>query len=68
MLLQSFDGIVRKKLVSIEPLIPIHKPITRLSPFNHPLGHVPAFASLGGHIVYGVVLGFMIFAFMLNYT
>ena len=48
-------------------LVPIHKPITKLSPFNHPLGHVPAFASLSGHIVYGVVLGFMIFAFMSNY-
>ncbi len=43
-------------------LVPIHKPITGLTPFNHPLGHVPAFASLGGHIVYGVVLGCMIFA------
>ncbi|HEY7572255.1 MAG TPA: hypothetical protein VH796_12890 [Nitrososphaeraceae archaeon] len=49
-------------------LVPIHKPITGLSPFNHPLGHVPAFASLGGHLVYGVVLGFMIFAFMPNYV
>ena len=49
-------------------LVPIHKPITGLSPFNHPLGHVPAFASLGGHIVYGVVLGFMIFVFMSNYV
>jgi hypothetical protein len=48
-------------------LVPIHKPITGLSPFNHPLGHVPAFASLSGHIVYGVVLGFMIFTFMSNY-
>jgi hypothetical protein len=44
-------------------LVPIHKPITGLSPFNHPLGHMPALASLGGHIVYG--LGFMmIFAFI----
>jgi len=49
-------------------LVPIHKPITGLTPFNHPLGHVPAFASLGGHIVYGVVLGFMIFVFMSNYV
>ena len=49
-------------------LVPIHKPITGLSPFNHPLGHVPAFASLGGHIVYGVVLGFMIFVFMSYYV
>jgi hypothetical protein len=43
-------------------LVPIHKPITGLSPFNHPLGHVPALASLGGHIVYGVVLGAIILA------
>jgi hypothetical protein len=42
-------------------LIPIHKPITGFSPFNHPLGHMPALASLGGHIVYGIVLGLMIF-------
>jgi uncharacterized membrane protein YagU involved in acid resistance len=48
-------------------LVPIHKPITGLTPFNHPLGHVPAFASLGGHMVYGVVLGCMTFAFMSNY-
>jgi hypothetical protein len=48
-------------------LAPIHKPITRSSPFSHLLGHVPAFASLGGHIVYGVVLGFTIFTFMSNY-
>jgi hypothetical protein len=46
-------------------LVPIHKPITGLSPFNHPLGHMPALASLAGHIVYGLVLGFMmIFAFI----
>jgi hypothetical protein len=46
-------------------LVPVHKPITGLSPFNHPLGHMPALASIGGHIVYGLVLGFMmIFAFI----
>lgn len=48
-------------------LVPIHKPITGLSPFNHPLGHVPALASLSGHIMYGVVLGCMIFAFTSSY-
>jgi hypothetical protein len=43
----------------------LNVPITGLSPFNHPLGHMPALASLGGHIVYGLVLGFMmIFAFI----
>jgi ribose/xylose/arabinose/galactoside ABC-type transport system permease subunit len=41
-------------------LIPIHKPITGFSPWNHPLGHRPALASLGGHIVYGFVLGLII--------
>ncbi|HEY6885585.1 MAG TPA: hypothetical protein VI278_16245 [Nitrososphaeraceae archaeon] len=44
-------------------LVPIHKPITGLSPFNHPLGHMPALASLGGHIVYGVVLGTIVLAY-----
>jgi uncharacterized membrane protein YagU involved in acid resistance len=44
-------------------LVPIHKTITGLSPFNHPLGHVPAFASLGGHIVYGLVLGIIVMAY-----
>ena len=37
-------------------LVPIHKPITRFSPWNHPLGHMPALASLSGHIIYGLVL------------
>jgi hypothetical protein len=41
-------------------LVPIHKPITGLSPWNHPLGRLPALASLGGHIVYGMVLGIVI--------
>jgi uncharacterized membrane protein len=45
-------------------LVPIHKPITGFSPWNHPLGHMPAFASLGGHIVYGFVLGFVMFMLM----
>jgi hypothetical protein len=40
-------------------LIPIHKPITGFSPWNHPLGHLPALASINGHIVYGFVLGLL---------
>ena len=44
-------------------LVPIHKPITGLSPFDHPLGHAPTFASLGGHIVYGVVLGTIVLTY-----
>jgi hypothetical protein len=58
-------GLVYGFALWIITLVPIHKPITGLSPFNHPLGHMPALASLGGHIVYGLVLGFMmIFAFI----
>ena len=57
-------GLIYGFALWIITLVPIHKPITGLSPFNHPLGHMPALASLGGHIVYGLVLGFMIFTFM----
>jgi len=57
-------GLLYGFVLWIITLIPIHKPITGLSPFNHPLGPMPTFASLGGHIVYGVVLGFMIFTFI----
>lgn len=39
-------------------LIPLHKMITGISPWSHPLGHIPAFASLAGHIVYGISLGY----------
>jgi uncharacterized membrane protein YagU involved in acid resistance len=48
-------------LLWIITLAPIHKPITGLSPFNHPIGHMPALTSLGGHIVYGMVLGSLAF-------
>ena len=41
-------------------LAPIHKPITGFSLWNHPLGHLPALASLSGHIVYGIVLGLIV--------
>lgn len=37
-------------------LVPIHKPITGIHPWNHPLGRGPAVASLAGHILYGIVL------------
>ncbi|HZD36516.1 MAG TPA: hypothetical protein VE130_15030 [Nitrososphaeraceae archaeon] len=55
-------GIVYGLIVWIVTLVPIHKPITRLSPWNHPLGKWPAIASLLGHIVYGFILGLTIFA------
>jgi hypothetical protein len=54
-------GTLYGSVLWIITLAPIHKPITGLSPFNHPLGHMPALTSLGGHIVYGIVLGSLAF-------
>ena len=39
-------------------LIPMHKPITGISPWSHPLGHLPILTSLAGHVVYGAALGY----------
>lgn len=52
-------GILYGILLWILTLVPIHRPITGLSPWNHPLGHLPALASLSGHIIYGLVLGIL---------
>ena len=49
-------GILYGSILWLLTLAPIHKPITGLSPWNHPLGHSPALASFGGHLVYGIVL------------
>jgi hypothetical protein len=38
-------------------LFPVHKLLTELHPWNHPLGKLPAILSLAGHILYGLVLG-----------
>ncbi len=56
----SLLGIFYGFILWIVTLVPIHKPITGFSPWNHPLGHLPALASLGGHVVYGFVLGLLI--------
>jgi hypothetical protein len=53
-------GVAYGFVLWIVTLLPIHKPITRFSPWNHPLGHLPALASLGGHIIYGMVLGIVV--------
>jgi len=53
-------GIAYGLMLWIVTLVPIHKPITGLSPWNHPLGQLPALASLGGHILYGIVLGIVV--------
>lgn len=44
----------------IATLVPIHKPITGHSLWNHKLGRLPSIASLMGHLIYGLVLGIVI--------
>ena len=56
----SLLGLLYGIVLWVLTLVPIHKPITGFSPWNHPLGHLPAVASLSGHILYGVVLGILV--------
>jgi hypothetical protein len=56
----SLFGVVYGIVLWTITLVPIHKPITGYSPWNHPLGHLPAIASFGGHLVYGFVLGLVV--------
>jgi hypothetical protein len=56
-MLVTLAGIVYGLLLWLFTLVPIHKPITGLAVWNHPLGHSPAFVSVGGHVIYGVVMG-----------
>jgi len=44
----------------IATLVPIHKPITGHSLWNHKLGHLPSIASFIGHLVHGLVLGIVL--------
>jgi hypothetical protein len=60
----SLLGILYGIILWILTLAPIHKPITGFSPWNHPLGHVPSLASLGGHVLYGIVLGIVLSLFI----
>ena len=50
-------GIIYGILLWVLTLLPIHKPITGLSVWNHPLGKGPLIISLCGHILYGFTLG-----------
>jgi hypothetical protein len=56
----SFLGLLYGVVLWILTLVPIHKPITGFSHWNHPLCHLPALASLSGHILYGIVLGLVV--------
>ncbi len=57
-------GILYSFFLWVVTLVPIHKPITGLHPWNHPLGHWPAVASLAGHFAYGLVLSLLFLGFM----
>ena len=56
-------GILYSFFLWIVTLVPIHKPLTGLHPWNHPLGHWPAIASLAGHFAYGLVLSLLFLGF-----
>ena len=57
-------GILYSFFLWVVTLVPIHKPITGLHPWNHPLGHWPAIASLAGHFVYGLVMSLLFLGFV----
>ena len=44
-------------------LIPIHKPITGITPWKHPNGYIPMFTSLIGHLSYGIIMGIIFLIF-----
>jgi hypothetical protein len=57
-------GMVYGFFLWIVTLVPIHKPITGLHPWNHPLGHGPALTSLAGHFAYGIVMSLLFLGFI----
>jgi hypothetical protein len=57
-------GILYSFFLWVVTLVPIHKPITGLHPWNHPLGHWPAIASLAGHFAYGLVMSLLFLGFV----
>ena len=54
-----FAGIAYGVFLWLVTLIPIHKPITGITPWRHPDGPMPMITSLIGHLVYGVVVGYV---------
>ena len=49
-------GLLYGLFLWIVTLLPIHKPITGINPWNHPLGKGPIIISLFGHTIYGITL------------
>ncbi|HEU5120463.1 MAG TPA: hypothetical protein VFT71_05710 [Candidatus Nitrosocosmicus sp.] len=49
-------GVIYGLVLWFLTLLPIHKPITGIDPFNHPQGVGPLVASLVGHLIFGITL------------
>ena len=49
-------GILYGLVLWVLTLLPIHKPITGIDPFKHPLGFGTSITSLIGHLLYGAIL------------
>lgn len=58
-----FSGTIYGVFLWIVTLIPIHKPITGISPWRHPNRAMPTIVSLVGHLAYGIALGLAISLF-----
>lgn len=52
-----FAGITYGVFLRLVTLVPIHKPITGITPWRHPDGAMPMITSLIGCLVYGVIMG-----------
>jgi hypothetical protein len=53
-------GILYGVLLWILTLAPIHKPITGVSITKHPLGYKPSILSLIMHLIYGVIVAYIV--------
>ncbi len=49
-------GIIYVIVLLLLTLLPIHKPITGIDPFNHPQGIGPLVVSFVGHLIFGTIL------------
>ena len=49
-------GVIYGLVLWLLTLLPIHKPITGINPFDHPQGVGPLVVSFIGHLIFGIVL------------
>jgi hypothetical protein len=55
-----YVGMLYGLVLWVLTLLPIHKPITGIDPFKHPLGLGPAVTSIIGHLLYGSILSVLL--------